>query len=73
MKTQFIKSNISGLPQWAKGIIAIAVVGGVAIVSYMVYKKIKKEKEDREQKINIKNEIEEAIKRGLKKSFPDSH
>jgi hypothetical protein len=72
MKTQFIKSNISGLPQWAKGIIAIAVVGGVAIVSYMVYKKIKKEKEDREQKINIKNEIEEAIKRGLKKSFPDS-
>jgi hypothetical protein len=72
MKTQFIKSNISDLPQWAKGIIAIALLGGVAVVSYMVYKKIKKEKDDKEQKRNIANEIEEAIKKGLKKSFADS-
>jgi len=55
MKTQFIKSNISDLPQWAKGIIAIALLGGVAVVSYMVYKKIKKEKDKKNQADVIKD------------------
>lgn len=30
-----------GLPSWAKGIIAIAVVGGLGIVGYTLYKKLK--------------------------------
>ena len=70
--TNFVKSNVSDMPSWAKGIIGIALLGGVAIVSYMVYKKIKKEKEDKEQKLNIANETQNAINKGLKKSFPDS-
>jgi len=30
-----------GLPAWAKGVIAIAVVGGVAVIGYTLYKKLK--------------------------------
>ena len=30
-----------GLPMWAKGVIAIAIVGGVAVIGYTIYKKLK--------------------------------
>ena len=32
----------TGLPKWAQGIIAVAIVGGVAYLGYNVYKKISK-------------------------------
>lgn len=35
--TNFAKQSFQGLPQWAKGIIAIAVVGGVAYLGYKIY------------------------------------
>lgn len=35
--TNFAKQSFQGLPQWAKGIIAIAVVGGVAYLGYKLY------------------------------------
>jgi hypothetical protein len=34
----------TGLPKWAQGLIAVAIVGGVGYVGYKVYKKIQKNK-----------------------------
>lgn len=31
-----------GLPMWAKGVVAIAVVGGIGVVGYTIYKSLKK-------------------------------
>jgi hypothetical protein len=75
MKTQFIKSNISDLPQWAKGIIAIALLGGVAVVSYMVYKKIKKDKSNKNTDKVIsqsQKEADDLIRSGMKLTHPKS-
>jgi hypothetical protein len=38
MKTEFAKKSYTGLPQWAQGVIAVALVGGAA---YLVYKLVK--------------------------------
>ncbi len=75
MKTQFIKSNVSGLPQWAKGVIAIAVVGGVGIVIYSIYKKIQSqrdEKGNKQENIQAKNELDNLIKIGIKPTYSES-
>ena len=34
----------AGLPKWAQGVIAVAVVGGVSIIGYKVYKKLQEGK-----------------------------
>lgn len=36
-----VENYFSQLPQWAKGIIAVAIVGGVGFISYKIYKKFK--------------------------------
>lgn len=64
-KGNFAKESFQGLPQWAKGIIAIAVVGGIAYVGYKIYDAItsgaaSQKKEGREEK----NELKELIKSG---------
>lgn len=71
MKTG-LKNMTEGLPSWAKGVIAVAVVAGVGFVLFKVYKRIKGEKEDRQRIKDVNQEIENAIKKGQKKSFPDS-
>ena len=38
MKGTFVKSQFSDLPQWAKGLIGVVVVGTVIFVGYKVYK-----------------------------------
>jgi hypothetical protein len=41
-----------GLPMWAKGVIALIVVGGVGVIAYTIYKKIQNaadKKDDRQQ------------------------
>jgi hypothetical protein len=41
-----------GLPMWAKGVVAIVIVGGIGIVGYTIYKKIQSQtdkKDDRQQ------------------------
>ncbi len=65
------------LPAWAKGAIAVAVVGGVAVIGITVYRKInkgvKKSKEDKpftNTISNIDTEIKDSTKQGLKQSFP---
>ena len=35
----------TGLPKWAQGLIAVAVVGGIGFISYKIYKKFKSEKD----------------------------
>ncbi len=75
MKTQFIKSNISGLPQWAKGVIAVAVVGGVGLVLYNIYKKIKESQGKKNQTDVVKDakkEEQDLIKSGMKYTHPQS-
>lgn len=47
--TKFAKESFTGLPAWAKGAIAIAVVGGIG---YLVYSLIKKGKDIKESKGN---------------------
>lgn len=33
-------NTFQGLPQWSKGIIAVAVVGGLGFIAYQIYKKL---------------------------------
>ena len=42
MKQVFVKSQINDMPQWAKGVVGVALVAGVGIAIYTIYKKIKK-------------------------------
>jgi len=50
----------SGLPMWAKGVIAIAVTGTLVFVGYKVYKKINVSEEDKEEKErNEKESVEQ--------------
>lgn len=39
-----MKNLTTGLPGWAKGTVAVSVVAGVAVISYLIYRKVKAEK-----------------------------
>jgi hypothetical protein len=39
--TKFAKQGFLGLPPWAKGVVAVAVVGGIAFAAYKISKNIK--------------------------------
>jgi hypothetical protein len=57
MKQVFVKSQINDLPQWAKGVIGVALLAGVGIVAYTFYKKLSNmsdTKNDRQQ-LNAEN------------------
>jgi hypothetical protein len=76
MKGQFVKSNVSDLPKWAKGIIAIAIVGGVGYIAYKIYQSIKKvgdEKDVNKVLISTDKELNDLLKSGAKPSFPTSN
>jgi len=73
MKQVFVKSQINDLPQWAKGIVGVALLAGVGIVAYTVYKNIKKLKEQKSQNQvveSVSDEIKQAEKNGERLSFP---
>lgn len=60
--TSFAKESFQGLPQWAKGIIAIAVIGGIAYVGYKIYDAfstgaIAQRKEGKEEESELKTLI----------------
>jgi hypothetical protein len=48
--TKFAKETFTGLPQWAKGVIAVAILGGVAYGVYAITKTLKGAKENRDDK-----------------------
>ena len=43
------------LPSWAKGLIAVAIIGGIGIVGYNIYKTIKKKQSQKDQKKELDN------------------
>lgn len=63
------------LPQWAKGVIAVAVVGGAAYIGYKIYKKISKiatpDDFDKEIK-NISDDVKTLEKSGQKATLSNS-
>lgn len=40
MKKTFVSESFLGLPGWAKGLVAVAVVGGVGYIGFKIYKKL---------------------------------
>lgn len=69
-----MKEIFTGLPAWAKGIIAVAAVGGTAFIGYKVYKGIQKtteEKKDKELLNSVDKEIKDLEKR-MNPSFKQS-
>jgi len=61
--TQFYKAGYMGLPPWAKGIIAVVVVGGLAFVSYKIYKKVQTLTDpDRKDEKDVIKQVEKDIK-----------
>lgn len=62
------------LPTWAKGAIAIAVIGGVGLIGYKIYKVISNEQElkDSQETANAsEDEYKKLLKQGQKLSFPE--
>jgi hypothetical protein len=62
-----------GLPKWSQGLIAVAVVGGVAFVGYKIYKQFQsaKDSKDSNKVTNDANqELNNLVKGGQKLSFP---
>lgn len=70
-----IKGTWNGLPAWAKGVIAVAVVGGTAFIGWKVYKTLQKTTEEKKEKElfeGIDKEIADLKKKGIKPSFKPS-
>ena len=59
----------TGLPSWAKGVIAIAVTGAAAFIGYKIYKLItdKQAKEDRQREKDVEKDIDRSITKGNEK------
>jgi hypothetical protein len=49
------------LPTWAKGLVAVAVIGGVGFVGYNIYKKIQQKNKEKDQKKEL-DSAQETIK-----------
>ena len=63
--TKFAKESFLGLPPWAKGVVAIAVVGGIGYAVYKLsqLKQTDDEKSDKDEANYQKNELEKEIKK----------
>lgn len=64
-----VKQIFNNLPQWSKGIIAVAVVGGVALIGYTIYKKVNKSQSEKDAEESLKD-TNEDIKKLLKTQKP---
>jgi hypothetical protein len=63
-KSNFLKESFSGLPSWAKGVISIAIVGGVGYVLYKASKKFTAEQQrSNEEKQEIETELQKEVKK----------
>ena len=72
MKGRYYK-YAEGLPPWAKGVIAVVVLGGLAFVSYKIYKKIADipvKKDEKDVIKEVEKEIKVKIQAGEKLSKP---
>jgi hypothetical protein len=70
--TKFAKQSFLGLPPWAKGVVAVAVIG---VVGYAIFKITQKvgntEEADRKEDNEVQNELQNEIKK-KPASYPDS-
>jgi hypothetical protein len=60
------------LPKWAQGVIAVAIIGGIGIVGYNIYKTIQKKQNQKDQKKeldNANNTVVNLTKAGQKPSL----
>jgi len=60
-----MKETFNNLPQWAKGVIAVVLVGGAALITYKVYKSLSKtggEKDAEESLKDTNKDIKELSK-----------
>jgi hypothetical protein len=65
MKTEYYQS----LPSWAKGAVAVAVIAGIGIIGFVIYKNFKpRTKEEKE----LDKDEDTFISQGQKPSFPKS-
>ena len=73
-----MKTNTQGLPAWSKGVIAVAVTGGVVLLGFQLYKVLKKvldKGKDDTPKESVNSAIQDynsAASQGSKLSFPQS-
>lgn len=79
VKQKMNNSNSSkatqGLPIWAKGVIAVVIVGGVVLIGYKVYQLLKDITEGKDQRDvikSVKQEIKQELDSGKKPSHPMS-
>lgn len=42
MENKGVYKFYTELPAWAKGAVAVAIIGGIGLIGFMVYKKVKK-------------------------------
>jgi len=52
-KGEFVKQSFTGLPNWAKGDIAVGVVAGVGFLVYKLYKAVKDAQETKDSKQEV--------------------
>lgn len=65
--TQFAKQSFTGLPDWAKGVIAIAVVGGIGFLVYKITKapgKLKEGSGNRQEDKAVNKDLDNLITSG---------
>ena len=61
--TKFYKAGYMGLPPWAKGVIAVVVIGGLAFVGYKIYKKVQTLTDpDRKDEKDVIKAVDKEIK-----------
>lgn len=72
--SQFIKEGFLGLPPWAKGVIAVGLLTGGAIIAYKIYQTLNKPDTEKGNKNLLKDNDKELAsnEKLLKQSFPDS-
>ena len=71
-----IKETWNGLPAWAKGVIAVALIGGTAFIGWKVYKAVQKtteEKKDKELFQGVDKEIADLKKKMLPSLKPSEY
>lgn len=69
------EKTFNGLPGWAKGVVAVAVIGGIGISAYLIYKKIKARNasaNSRKEIDEVNKEINDQIKKGVKPTLTPS-
>lgn len=73
MENKGVYKFYTELPAWAKGAVAVAIIGGIGLIGFMVYKKVKKtiELEDGKETADAsEDEYKKLLKQGQKLSFP---